>query len=352
MENLTKIEIKRYRGLRDIELDNLSRINVLVGENNSGKTSVLEAIQLMSEPFSRIAIRSVANQRREFSPVTSALPFEHMLRWLFPLENGVHGEIELEMHLDSEQIPVTFSLQEEEFINEEQIGEGEQATTVDVRYLEQTVTIKDGTKEEKFLFGGISSESKKNKESFYEAVYVSASAHRLAPIPAHTIGKIILDDQEEELVNFLQQFDSEITDIKVIPFPILNREVNTLYIQRNKTELIPLISFGDGLQKVLFIITAILRAKGGVLLLDEVEVGIHTKMIPVFFDWLSRVAKENNVTVFMTTHSLEAVDGVLAANEESLDDLSFYRLEANNVKRFSGERMHSIRYNFGMEVRG
>ena len=41
-----EIEIKSYRGLRNIKLTDLERINVLIGENNSGKTSVLEAIQL------------------------------------------------------------------------------------------------------------------------------------------------------------------------------------------------------------------------------------------------------------------------------------------------------------------
>lgn len=38
------IDIKAYRGLKNITLQNLSRVNILVGENNTGKTSILEAI--------------------------------------------------------------------------------------------------------------------------------------------------------------------------------------------------------------------------------------------------------------------------------------------------------------------
>ena len=45
-------------------------------------------------------------------------------------------------------------------------------------------------------------------------------------------------------------------------------------------------------------------------------------------------------------------NGVLAANKESLENLSFYRLEKEKIKRFSGKRMYSIRYDFGMEMRG
>lgn len=44
------IDIKAYRGLKNITLQNLSRVNILVGENNTGKTSILEAIQLLREP--------------------------------------------------------------------------------------------------------------------------------------------------------------------------------------------------------------------------------------------------------------------------------------------------------------
>ena len=40
-----KIHIKAYRGLKDIALDELGRVNIIVGENNTGKTSILEAIQ-------------------------------------------------------------------------------------------------------------------------------------------------------------------------------------------------------------------------------------------------------------------------------------------------------------------
>ena len=46
------IDIKAYRGLKNITLQNLSRVNILVGENNTGKTSILEAIQLLRDPES------------------------------------------------------------------------------------------------------------------------------------------------------------------------------------------------------------------------------------------------------------------------------------------------------------
>ena len=53
MDGFKNIEIKNFRGIDHLKLDNLGRVNILLGQNNSGKSSVLEAIDLslnMSNP--------------------------------------------------------------------------------------------------------------------------------------------------------------------------------------------------------------------------------------------------------------------------------------------------------------
>jgi predicted ATPase len=45
---ISSLHIEGYRGFEDFEMNDLGRINLLVGTNNSGKTSVLEAIYLLS----------------------------------------------------------------------------------------------------------------------------------------------------------------------------------------------------------------------------------------------------------------------------------------------------------------
>ena len=48
MRHLDSLTIGAFRGLRDVKLEGLGSVNVLVGDNNSGKTSVLEALALGS----------------------------------------------------------------------------------------------------------------------------------------------------------------------------------------------------------------------------------------------------------------------------------------------------------------
>ena len=52
MNYLSYLNIKNFRGVKDLELENLLTINIIVGDNNSGKTSILEAISLLENPDS------------------------------------------------------------------------------------------------------------------------------------------------------------------------------------------------------------------------------------------------------------------------------------------------------------
>lgn len=45
---LYSLTIKNYRSLEDVQLDRFGRFNVLIGRNNSGKSSVFGALQLLN----------------------------------------------------------------------------------------------------------------------------------------------------------------------------------------------------------------------------------------------------------------------------------------------------------------
>lgn len=93
-QNLT---IHQFRGLQNLRLQNLGTINLLVGVNNSGKTSVLEAISTYCSPFNPVKLIDIAWSREIKSSRKSKL---ESLKWLFPqknenLENRYRGEIHI-----------------------------------------------------------------------------------------------------------------------------------------------------------------------------------------------------------------------------------------------------------------
>jgi len=346
MTKLQKIEINQYRGIKNMTLDNLSRINVLVGGNNSGKTSILEAIQLLSNPFSEALVFNVAIQRLHKTFISQT---GEALKWMFSQDSNGHQPIDLALYQADKKIAVTFEFFEKE-VGIETFQLGERITDMIV----QEIHVKLNSNEKVMTHKGSTvNSSEPYRNDIYKLSYVSSDDRIILDTQ---IGKIFLDQKKTKLIEMLQQFDAEIAGIEIIPVQARHGKAgyirNQIYIQKKDKSLAPIYTFGDGLQKVVYIASKLLNLQNGVLLLDEAEVSIHTKMIPTFFEWLSKLAEQHNVTIFMTTHSIEAVDGVIAASKESLENLSFYRLEKKGVKYFSGKRMHSVRYESAMEVRG
>ena len=95
----------------------------------------------------------------------------------------------------------------------------------------------------------------------------------------------------------------------------------------------------------------------GVLLIDEAEAGIHADAQSNFFRWLIASARQRQVQVFLTTHSLETVDALLSAMPDDAEEeaLVVYRLEKHprgaSHKRFAGDLLRRIRFNRGWDVR-
>src|SRR5436853_7260436 len=81
MKHIDEFTISRFRGIRDLKLEGLGQINLLVGENNSGKTSVLEALFLFCDSLNRRKWLDIASMREA---VISSLSQSERLKWLFP----------------------------------------------------------------------------------------------------------------------------------------------------------------------------------------------------------------------------------------------------------------------------
>lgn len=107
--------------------------------------------------------------------------------------------------------------------------------------------------------------------------------------------------------------------------------------------------------KAFYIGMSALLAKNGILLIDEVEEGIHNKALRNFISTLMQVREKNNVQLFMTTHSLEAIDVLLEDCKEHLDDTAIYHIRKGEdktiAKRYSGNKLLNLRNEIGFDVR-
>ena len=72
------LTIKGFRVLRDLTIGPLGRVNLITGKNNTGKSSVLEALRLHAQNAAPATITSILKFREELdsTPEASELPYD------------------------------------------------------------------------------------------------------------------------------------------------------------------------------------------------------------------------------------------------------------------------------------
>jgi len=92
--------------------------------------------------------------------------------------------------------------------------------------------------------------------------------------------------------------------------------------------LVPLPFMGEGMRRVLSIVLAIANAPGGVVLIDEVENGLHHSVLIKVWQAIADAAERADAQVFATTHSYECIQAAHKAfSEKRPSDLRLFRLD-------------------------
>lgn len=375
--NLEHLTIQQFRGLKNLEMPNLGTINLLVGANNSGKTSVLEAIATYCRPLDPKGWLNTAWSREiKFS----RKPQLDALRWLFPQKETdnlaeiiISGEGDFplrKLRAIYEEIEGTLSESqteddlESELISDDLTEQGAnlilKATTESPANLfnqEQEIIeeVFQLWESQRSIFG------KKRSDLSLPIETISPFSHRIEQLQVKSLSNAIEQKFKEEIIELLQNLDQGIVGLEILSTSRNRKE--RLYIDHEDIGIAPLSAFGDGVRRLLYIASTLVKAKGGVLLIDEIESSIHTEVLERAFSWLIKACKEREIQLFATTHSLEAVDALLnytssqgTSNGQSwINDLVLYRLENQNGKslarRFDADKLKILREELGQEVR-
>lgn len=109
------------------------------------------------------------------------------------------------------------------------------------------------------------------------------------------------------------------------------------------------------MKKAALLISAVIKAQNGILLLDEFETAIHTSAMDKTFKWILETCKKLNVQVFLTSHSKEAIDKVLKCAPELMDDITVYTMykedDEISVRRLNAKKAVEVQDEMGLELR-
>ena len=184
--------------------------------------------------------------------------------------------------------------------------------------------------------------------------FISPHTHRMQPDQTETLSQLIRSGKKSALIDLMQDVDQNINDIEILILQD-SRRTPTIHFLYDKDQLVPLSAFGDGVRKLFYLALRVLTASTGILLIDEIESSIHTEVLVKSFSWIMKWCRSLEIQIFLTTHSLEALDALIAAAKDFQSSFTFYRLspKENQVKtfRYDLDDIHTLRYGMGQEVR-
>lgn len=339
--------IVAYKMFSAFELSGLKRVNLFAGENNFGKSSLLEALLLAYGPangfFTPDFLSSVLHLRHgEFSDFRNLSDKEKLgaFRRLFPHDDIGSRKIEFATNGAS----VKWSL---DYFEEQQTGDVVQRRRVSAPTEASSPMIELFSSAAKtallFPVGILGNQTgtiaKSKGESGFPNINLLTNSTFSSGAASELWDKIVMTDLEEKVLASLSLIMPKVERLAFISGEGAKVRVPVVKIA-GTSEPVPLKVFGDGVNRILCIALAMAQCRNGVFLLDEYENGLHYRVQDRLWKFLFNLAKEWNVQLFVTTHSSDAIREFCKNAADFDDDCAFFRLD----RAEANERISVISY--------
>ena len=319
MANINSIEINQFRGIRQLTISNFSKINLIVGDNNSGKTTFLEAVQLLFAKSQLSSVKNIIKQRTVLNVSESSFYTSFIKMFNVNQESEL---LDFDIYAVSNNGPIRFEMRgrERTISGEEALQMSTMSLGQKAHYKKESTVVPETAK----LFSGsiISQNGKKPIEkdihftSLDNVIVGPVIKREVQYIPSfghlrYDLLKNFVDNPEYKklAISILKQFDDSIVDIcytKADDGCFLESIITADGIN------MPFSVYGDGVKKILYILNKLFDATDSILLIDEIETGLHKKYYDRLFPVVFELAKKLNVQLFIATHSMEAIDAILS----------------------------------------
>lgn len=361
---LRSLKIENFRCFQNFELQQLGQLNLLVGTNNSGKTSILEAIQILYSQANLEPLRKLMTIRGEYFWREENPSLKHIeldVRHLFyghKIDEG--SSFSISGKKDNNLKYITVFVGNTEKLNADNLSP-------ELRELNELfLDIKCSEEERKIDPLPLS------LQKGFPGSYIRYTHYLEHPLAAtqfvrsfslthdemiDLFNDIVLTPEEALIIEALQTIEPSIERIAVVNQTKIYNGSHTGFVVRlaNSDQRIPIGSMGDGIWRILGLTLAIVSARNGVLLVDEIDTGLHFSAMNDMWKLIWKTAKKLNVQVFATTHNSDCWTSLAAiANTEhpSEEGITIHRIEKGKTNSVVfTERQIVIAAERGIEVR-
>jgi hypothetical protein len=374
---LERLHIQDFRGLRELTLSGLTRVNLLVGSNNCGKTSILEAIHILGSRGHVGPLWNVLARRGEFREGADEREVDasHLIHGRELVEDvgfrisGRDGEIERRVEasiVSSDEVAAKkrdlqleltdVALSASEILD--QIFPFElrlKWTGSKTQTLRWPLTKHSGLALQNALDDRGRPAFHRSDDGEDESNIELVSVDGLVPDRITELYDAITLTPEEGLVTeALRAIEPTIERIALARMPRRGYRPGSragIRILLGK-QRVPIGSMGDGMWRLLGIALASVGAKNGLLLIDEIDTGLHYSVLTKMWRLVLETARRLDVQVFATSHSRDCVEALAEITQDDRHDISLQRIERDNpcAIAFTEAELHRAAER-GLEVR-
>lgn len=376
---LKSLKITGFRQYADFNFENLGRINFIVGDNNSGKTSLLEAVYAWSCGENIVPLIYTPVSRARFSFMTNP--------------NWIAEEIVSCFNVTSTSLTMSFEGEFQGTSNQTAIEKFEHKVLLaekyktfnhniafnELNYQSQTEnTATDALKtgkgneiarwqvfhnqnkcEDKIIAAPLGNIS--DKQSFAMCNYVDILNHTSVSFNSSIYSYLKRNNLLDEVTKLISEIYPEISAFDLLPYDDGSIPPISVYDNKHKGYL-PLYAYGDGLQKWFYLLGLMCVSKNGIVCIDEADNGFHPHSQELLCKSVINYALKNNVQLFLTSHNLEFLDHfvrTISDNKSVFDDyadniriITLKKIEDEiKVRNLGVSDARDARFTYNMDLR-
>jgi predicted ATPase len=362
---LDNISITNYKCFKSFTLENTAQFNLITGKNNTGKSSLLEAMFLVvgganaSNALKITGFRGLGGLRFERGEREKIVQtFEEM--FLLPMFHRLNresiislssksnfGTQKIEMFLRKSD-SVSISFEPDDLV---------ESVVLPLRYQYQPSRDMDSRE---YLLKWQAREQEITvepppKPPIFPGYFITQRHYSGGGDDAVEFGNLITkgDIDKYDIVSSLRKIEPNLERITSIPKP----GVAMIYCKiKGVEEMLPILYLGDGVRRMVGIFIRIINSAGGVLFIDEIESGFHYSFYDDMWKAISNLANQTNTQIFATTHSDDCLNAAYRALHDSEKESNFmvHRLTRRGdevkAKSFGGESLAKA-MDFDFELR-
>ncbi|MFN0014287.1 MAG: AAA family ATPase [Saprospiraceae bacterium] len=267
---LDHLDIRNFRIFEELRINGLNRINLFAGKNNAGKTALLEALRIWAAQGDSTVVNHIISKRNEFTPGWSESYDSLFFR---PKLYEQRNDEDLYIQINELSIYRRKSLQHSTYC--ELYWKHKPSST------QLNPTIPTNFPKDSAVFIPFGNGDDFPVQQFWD--------------------QIVLTPLEDDVLHILRE--AILPDLKRIDV----KKERTLVRLEGEPTPISFNNLGDGATRILQLAIGLASARGKMLLIDEIESGLHHSIQETLWEKIFYYAQKWDIQVFATTHSQDTV---------------------------------------------